>query len=163
AVWTLSEDDARAFAALGATHVAAFDVPPVSASPARPGRLEWDVALLGNWTWEPNARGLRWFADQVLPLISADTTVAIGGAGACAGGGGDSGAAVCCGARLVRGARRALQGGGRRRAEAGGAEDRAGERGDVEERDRVRLDVVREADHCQHHDDRGEHDGVVPY
>src|SRR5438067_4231568 len=82
AVWTLSEDDARAFAALGATHVAAFDVPPVSASPARPGPLEWDVALLGNWTWEPNGRGLHWFADEVLPLISAETTVAIGGAGA---------------------------------------------------------------------------------
>jgi hypothetical protein len=38
-----------------------------------------DVGLIGTWTWQPNLVGLRWFLDQVMPLLPADVTVAIAG------------------------------------------------------------------------------------
>jgi hypothetical protein len=81
AVWTLSEADAASFRRLGAAHVARFDVPAGLTARSAPPRAR-RVALLGNWTWEPNARGLRWFVREVLPLLPEDLPVEVGGAGA---------------------------------------------------------------------------------
>jgi glycosyltransferase involved in cell wall biosynthesis len=41
-----------------------------------------DVALIGSWTWAPNAAGLRWFADEVVPQLPEDTTIEVAGPGA---------------------------------------------------------------------------------
>jgi hypothetical protein len=81
AVWTLTEPDAASFRRLGAAHVARFDVPAGLTASSAPPRAR-RVALLGNWTWEPNARGLRWFVREVLPLLPEDLPVEVGGAGA---------------------------------------------------------------------------------
>lgn len=55
---------------------------PGTTTPPDTGRIvSMDVALLGTWSWEPNAVGLRWFADDVLPrLATRDVHVAGGGA-----------------------------------------------------------------------------------
>jgi glycosyltransferase involved in cell wall biosynthesis len=81
-VWTLTTDDARAHAALGATTRAfAFAGAPPPAQPAaarRPG----SVALLGTWTWGPNRAGLEWFLDDVLPRLPDGLEVLVAGRGA---------------------------------------------------------------------------------
>ena len=30
---------------------------------------EYDVCMLGSWTWKPNMDGLKWFLDNVYPLL----------------------------------------------------------------------------------------------
>jgi glycosyltransferase involved in cell wall biosynthesis len=56
-------------------------MPPTLASVDRPGDV-YDVATIGSWTWDANAAGLRWFVDQVVPLLAAGTRVGVAGAGA---------------------------------------------------------------------------------
>jgi hypothetical protein len=82
AVWCLTQADAARFAALGARRTVVFPVPgrPAHSSGIRPDRE--GVALIGNWTWEPNAVGLRWFATQVAPQLDASLKLAVAGAGA---------------------------------------------------------------------------------
>ena len=82
AVWCLTAGDAERFGALGARRAVAFDVPGRPAAAAVPGRERRGVALIGNWTWEPNEVGLRWFAEQVVPLMRPDVPVEVAGAGA---------------------------------------------------------------------------------
>jgi hypothetical protein len=83
AVWTLTERDAAAFAQMGAERVVSFDAPSaVSVRPPHSAPGGGYVALLGNWTWEPNARGLRWFLGEVVPLLPADFPIEVAGAGA---------------------------------------------------------------------------------
>lgn len=73
-VWAFTPEDAAHFggrllplpSALGAGQER-----PTVPAPVR------DVAVLGTWTWEPNAIGLRWFVDEVVPrLRSRDVHVA---------------------------------------------------------------------------------------
>lgn len=77
--WALSDDDAAALRALGAADARVLAPPPA----VRPvtAAADADVVLLGRWTWAANAVGLRWFQDEVVPLLPAGTTVRIGGAG----------------------------------------------------------------------------------
>ena len=77
-VWALSAGDSEALAALGARRTRVFDLPPSSDPPA-PGAASFDVALLGSWTWRSNAAGLRWFVDEVAPLLDG-LDVHVGGA-----------------------------------------------------------------------------------
>lgn len=78
--WALSEADAGDLAALGAPSPRVFALPPAVSPPqARPAPA-WDVGLLGTWSWDLNEAGLRWFLDEVRPLLG-DATVAIAGAG----------------------------------------------------------------------------------
>ncbi|MBF4768845.1 glycosyltransferase [Nocardioides agariphilus] len=40
------------------------------------------MKLFGNWDWEPNHNGLRWFLDEVVPLVSStDVRVEVAGRG----------------------------------------------------------------------------------
>jgi hypothetical protein len=80
AVWALTADDADALAGMGAGgRVAHFDLPPTNERRPQGGPV-CDVALLGSWTWRPNAAGLEWFLREVRPLLPADMTVEVGGA-----------------------------------------------------------------------------------
>jgi hypothetical protein len=81
AVWCLTASDAERFEALGAHRAIALEVPgrPTAGAEAR---ARDGVALIGNWTWEPNAVGLRWFAHEVAPLLDPALPVTVAGAGA---------------------------------------------------------------------------------
>src|SRR5436309_39733 len=50
---------------------------PSTAAAARSG-----IRLIGNWTWGPNATGLRWFADEVVPKLADGLEVVVAGSGA---------------------------------------------------------------------------------
>ncbi|HEV3228936.1 MAG TPA: glycosyltransferase [Solirubrobacteraceae bacterium] len=81
-VWTLSSEDAASVRELTASRSArTFDLPVAVDDRRELPTPEADVRVLGAWTWGPNAMGLRWFLDRVVPLLPVDTTVEIGGAG----------------------------------------------------------------------------------
>jgi len=81
AVWSLTAKDAAALTQLGGAPARAFDT-PATVVPPDPGPAHCDVALLGSWTWEANAAGLRWFLDSVLPRLAPGLDVRVAGAGA---------------------------------------------------------------------------------
>jgi hypothetical protein len=79
-VFTLSDDDAAAFKALGAR--SASTVPLVASlepQPPAPRRPTWDAGLIGTWSWMPNRIGLDWFCKEVMPLLPQDFSVAVAG------------------------------------------------------------------------------------
>jgi glycosyl transferase family 1/glycosyl transferase family 4 len=80
AVWAFTDDDARTFRSETGVPVHAFALPGRTAPP--PMAKTRSVAALGTWTWEPNARGLRWFCDAVVPLLPEGLVVDVGGSGA---------------------------------------------------------------------------------
>jgi hypothetical protein len=41
--------------------------------------LQYDLALIGTWTWQPNRIGLEWFLSKVKPLLRSDISIAIAG------------------------------------------------------------------------------------
>lgn len=82
-IWTLTEPDAETYRRdLGAptVRVVPFGLPPPPARPAAaPPRC--DIALIGRWTWAPNAQGLRWFVEEVMPRLPAGLQVEVAGSG----------------------------------------------------------------------------------
>jgi hypothetical protein len=78
-VWTLTESDAATLERLGAGAVRAFPLPPTVAALELESEPERDVGILGTWTWDANAIGLRWFLDEVHPLLPPSVSVAIAG------------------------------------------------------------------------------------
>jgi hypothetical protein len=82
-VWTLTGHDGSWFQprSSGRTRPFAF---PCQATPSPPADApkEYDIGMLGSWTWGPNAEGLRWFMDAVHPLLPDGVSIAVGGRGA---------------------------------------------------------------------------------
>jgi glycosyltransferase involved in cell wall biosynthesis len=79
-VWTLTADDAR-FAPWRA-HAIPFELPSVLEPISAPRAPQRDIGLLGTWTWESNAAGLRWFADEVVRHLPSDLAIDVAGSGA---------------------------------------------------------------------------------
>lgn len=42
-------------------------------------KLQYDLALIGTWTWQPNRIGLEWFLNEVKPLLPEDMKIAVAG------------------------------------------------------------------------------------
>jgi polysaccharide biosynthesis protein PslH len=80
-VWALTESDATSLEQLGARSARAFPVPPTIEPADRPADVRRDVGVLGTWTWDANAIGLRWFIDEVRPLLSRSVNVSVAGTG----------------------------------------------------------------------------------
>jgi Glycosyl transferases group 1 len=80
-VFTLSNDDALAFSAMG-TNASISSVPLIaSLEPEKPVSRapKWDAGLIGTWSWAPNRIGLDWFLNEVTPHLPSDFKVAIAG------------------------------------------------------------------------------------
>ena len=81
-VWAPVHDGALWFAELpGGAPVRVFTFPVGTGGAPRPMQTS-DVALLGSWTWQPNAEALRWFVEQVCPLLPAGMRIEVAGRGA---------------------------------------------------------------------------------
>jgi polysaccharide biosynthesis protein PslH len=82
-VWTLTEHDRSWFERLCAAPARSFAF-PCQVDEAQPAQVpkDYDVCLLGSWTWRPNAEGLRWFMKAVHPLLTPNMSIAVGGKGA---------------------------------------------------------------------------------
>ncbi len=82
-IWTLAEEDR---AVIGAEHRHKSAALPLISGGApslheRAGgsAAEFDVGLIGTWTWAPNFTGLDWFLREVCPLLPSGLTVAVAG------------------------------------------------------------------------------------
>lgn len=88
-VWTLTKADENHFSARGARYASTFCVPsalvpenPTDAEVSSSPELSWDIGMIGTWSWQANAEGLRWFIDQVLPKLPSNVKIGIAGKGA---------------------------------------------------------------------------------
>lgn len=82
-IWTVTAEDAAYYAGVpGGCRARAFDTPPRPIEfPAQMPATAFDIGLLGNWEWSANAVGLRWFVDQVLPLLPPGLRIEVAGRG----------------------------------------------------------------------------------
>lgn len=83
--WVLTEQDAAAFKATsGGGSVIRCDLPGLASTGVHPvdAEIEWEIGLIGTWTWSANAQGLQWFMDQVVPLLPQGVRIAVAGKGA---------------------------------------------------------------------------------
>ncbi|MET3709608.1 hypothetical protein ABIC65_000288 [Sphingomonas trueperi] len=79
--WCISDADAALLAPHAGERVQALPSLPAMAlqDSAVPEGVA-DVALLGNWRWQPNHRALSWFLSEVRPRLPRTWRVAVGGA-----------------------------------------------------------------------------------
>lgn len=82
-VWTVTPRDAEFFRSrVPGARAVSFAQPPSVISPPEPVRQPlFDVGLLGTWAWPANAAGLRWFVDEVVPLLPEGLDIRVAGIG----------------------------------------------------------------------------------
>ncbi|WP_019998431.1 WecB/TagA/CpsF family glycosyltransferase [Aureimonas ureilytica] len=81
-IWTLTDDDAAAFAQMAPGRVVrSFGVPGQAFRGACEPLPEpsVDVGLLGSWTWDVNRAGLDWFLKSVAPRLPKDLRITVAG------------------------------------------------------------------------------------
>lgn len=83
AVWALTDEDVKSIRKMRPRNcpVSRFDVPGQICEQSDIPKC-FDVALLGTWTWDANARGLKWFFKEVHPLMDLNLSVHVAGKGA---------------------------------------------------------------------------------
>ncbi|MEJ5021336.1 glycosyltransferase family 4 protein [Ochrobactrum vermis] len=78
-VFTFAEDDG-AMLGLGPGRFATMPlVTPGGTQAAQQRPVNYDLALIGTWTWHPNRIGLEWFLREVKPHLPDDISIAIAG------------------------------------------------------------------------------------
>ncbi|HDZ2885345.1 TPA: glycosyltransferase, partial [Klebsiella pneumoniae] len=87
-VWSLSENDTAYYSKLNnsaynSLTCITFDALPLLEPDLQPlPEANYDVSLLGTWSWDANMKGLRWFFDNVYPLLPMEITIQVAGKGA---------------------------------------------------------------------------------
>ncbi|MGL4637936.1 MAG: glycosyltransferase [Beijerinckiaceae bacterium] len=78
-VWCFAEEDRKGFGVDidNKSSVLPLILPTPDALPAV--SPAYDIGLIGTWTWQPNLVGLRWFLDEVAPLLGEGITVGVAG------------------------------------------------------------------------------------
>jgi hypothetical protein len=83
-VFTVTQRDADFFeGSVPGARAVSFAQPPSAIPAPEPRRTpEFDVGLLGTWAWAANAVGLRWFVEEVAPLLPDGLDIRAAGVGA---------------------------------------------------------------------------------
>lgn len=84
-VWTLTDHDAQYFSSCtGTSKVRIFAVPSrdILEPSIKSISKSCDLGIIGTWTWKANHDGLRWFFDQVYPLLPETLSINVAGRGA---------------------------------------------------------------------------------
>ncbi|MET0368436.1 MAG: glycosyltransferase [Methylobacterium sp.] len=55
-----------------------FPTPPEPAPALAP---DYDIGLIGTWSWPPVRQGMAWFLDEVVPRLPPDLSIAVAGSG----------------------------------------------------------------------------------
>ena len=82
-VWVFTEHDAKYFSSINhkvKTRVLAL-APNYSSLLDGPIANEFDIGLLGSWSWQANREAIRWFLERVYPLIPPNLSIHIAGKG----------------------------------------------------------------------------------
>lgn len=80
-IWTLTDEDADCFRALGSADVRTLEVASAFGVPDGVAPTH-DIGLIGTWSWEANALGLRWFSAEVVPRLPDHLRIEVAGRGA---------------------------------------------------------------------------------
>ncbi len=82
-IWCISQVDAHHFSRLpgAAVRVLGPLCRSAWATADRSLSTSYDVVLLGNWLWQPNADALHWYLAHVLPRLPRHWRTGVGGAG----------------------------------------------------------------------------------
>jgi hypothetical protein len=81
-VWVLSDSDKKVYKKLfGKDKLFKIINVPGGFKQLVECEKKYDIGILGTWTWESNKKGLEWFLREVLPLIDAQFSIALGGKG----------------------------------------------------------------------------------
>jgi Glycosyl transferases group 1 len=78
-IWCLAEEDRQGF---GVNIDAKSSVLPLlipNQNLPKNAEAQFDVGLIGTWTWQPNLVGLKWFVDEVASKLPSDLSIAIAG------------------------------------------------------------------------------------
>ena len=78
-LWCLSRRDRDALAVDGTPVSVLPLVLPDAAPLPDPRPKPFDAVMIGTWTWDANATGLRWFVQEVLPHLPGEIRVAVAG------------------------------------------------------------------------------------
>ena len=83
-VWTLTSKDCQYFSEVKSTGKVRFFAIPSSIEAEVKVKIikNFDVGLIGSWTWKANAEGLMWFFEQVYPLLPQEISIRVAGKGA---------------------------------------------------------------------------------
>ena len=83
-MWALTKDDASFFEEIKANgNVREIPLPAIARPSASASVIkEFDIGLIGSWTWKANEEGLQWFFNSVYPCLSKDISICIAGNGA---------------------------------------------------------------------------------
>ncbi|TIW35564.1 MAG: glycosyltransferase [Mesorhizobium sp.] len=78
-VFTLAEEDRAALGVASTDRSAVLPLVTRSQAPAGRRRIDFDAALIGTWTWQPNRIGLDWFLQKVVPHLKPGFRIRIAG------------------------------------------------------------------------------------
>jgi len=80
-IWTLAEEDRVMLGVDRPSMSSALPMVVAQTEPPPPSQRtpEFDAALIGSWTWQPNRIGLDWFLQEVAPHLPDDFSVRIAG------------------------------------------------------------------------------------
>lgn len=83
-LWALTKSDAHFFSSIKKNgDVKEIPLPPSSIpSDATLGSKDFDIGMIGSWTWKANEEGLRWFFNSVYPRLSRSLDIRVAGSGA---------------------------------------------------------------------------------
>lgn len=82
-LWVLTKHDADTFSKIKKNgNIKEVALPASSISTVDRPDKEYDIGLIGSWTWKANEEGLRWFFDQVYPHLPANLSIRVAGSGA---------------------------------------------------------------------------------
>jgi len=80
-VYALAEEDRRALGVASDDRSTALPLVTTDREPAPPSprKIDYDAALIGTWSWQPNRIGLDWFLEKVTPHLAPDFRIRIAG------------------------------------------------------------------------------------
>lgn len=79
-IWCLAEEDRRSLPENCRAKASVLPLVPSGSDRTLPDIAPvHDVGLIGTWTWEPNLIGLRWFLEEVAPLLPPSMRIAVAG------------------------------------------------------------------------------------
>ncbi|MBE9028799.1 glycosyltransferase [filamentous cyanobacterium LEGE 11480] len=82
--WTLTEFDADYFSkipALGKVMPVSLPSGFVAPSAHNSSPKQFDIGIIGSWSWKPNLEGLEWFLAEVYPQLPAAVSIHVAGRG----------------------------------------------------------------------------------
>lgn len=81
-VWTFTEHDSNYFRSIN-PHTQVFDLPSsLKTLTSQSTEKNYDVGIIGTWTWKANRQGLIWFFQTVYPYLPKNLSIHVAGKGA---------------------------------------------------------------------------------